>query len=200
MTSPRPSCAIACMASSNWPPQSQRSEPNISPVRHCEWTRRSGTPWLRSPSARASAVSTVRPPVNRSRSYPIASNMPHLVGKRVDAIRHSGPVCAVAFALFSCVDIGVDLICAGTDLFGRNRRRRFGEIWRTLLEERRQRFLSFCGAHAFAELAVFDFHGRFDLADESLLHESFAGPQRAARFCRQLLRGFGCGRQLVPVG
>jgi len=39
--------------------------------------------------------------------------MPHLVGKLVDAIcRRSAPVSL----LFCCVDIGVDLIAAGTDL------------------------------------------------------------------------------------
>src|SRR5262245_41248098 len=118
------------MARLSWPPQSQRSEPNASPVRHCEWMGRSGAPWLRSPSARTSAVSSVRAPVNRPRSYPVASNIPHLVGMRVDAIRHSAPASAVAPVLFSCVDTGVDLIAAGTDLFGRDGRRRLGEIGR----------------------------------------------------------------------
>src|SRR5262245_34607965 len=94
------------MASSNWPPQSQRSEPKISPVTHCEWTRTSGAPGLGSPCTSASAVSTVRPQTHTPRSNPIASNRPHLVGRRVDAIRHSAPVGAAAFALFSRTDIG----------------------------------------------------------------------------------------------
>jgi len=38
---------------------------------------------------------------------------------------------------------GKNLIAAGTDLFGRGGRCRFGEIRRTLLEERRKRFLRF---------------------------------------------------------
>src|SRR6516162_2956846 len=42
---------------------------------------------------------------------------PPLGCMRADAIRHSAPVCAVACALFWCVDIGLDLIAAGTDLF-----------------------------------------------------------------------------------
>jgi hypothetical protein len=76
---------------------------------------------------------------------------------RVDAIRHSAPVGAVAPDPYSCVDIGVDLIAAGTDLFGRDGRRRFGEIRRALLEERRKRFLRFCRAQAIKEHGGFDF-------------------------------------------
>src|SRR5262249_48500610 len=150
------------MASSSCPPQSQRSEPNISPVTHCEWTRRSGTPWCRSPSASTSAVSAVRAPVNRSRSYPIASNTPHLVGKRVDAIRHSAPVCAVAPVLFSCVDMAsTSFAGGGADLFGRDVRRRLVEIRRTLLEERRQCFLGVGGNDVLRELLEFTLHCPF---------------------------------------
>src|SRR5215813_9327619 len=171
------------MARSSWPPQSQRIEPNTSPVRHCEWTRTSGRPRLRSPSTRARAVSAVRPPVHTSRSNPIISNVPHLVGNRVDAIRHSTPACAAARDLFSSVDIGVDLIAAGTDLFGRDGCFRLVEIRRTLLEKGRQRFLGFSRAHALTELLHFEFDGGLDLVDEALLEEPFAGPQCTARFC-----------------
>src|SRR5262245_52162612 len=188
------------MASSSCPPQSQRSEPSTSPVTHCEWTRSSGTPWRGSPSTSASAVSAVRPPVATSRSKPIISNMPHLVGKRVDAIRHSAPVCAVALALFSCVDIRVDLIGASADLFGRDVGHRLGEIGWTLLEEGCECLLGFCGARSLAELLHFDSGGRSDLVDESPLDETFAGSQCAAWFCRELLRGFGCCREQIPVG
>src|SRR5215813_12259615 len=177
-------------------PQSQRSEPNTSPVRQCEWTRRSGTPWERSPSPRARAVSEVRPTVHSSRSNPIASSMPQFVGKRVDAIRNSAPDCAVAPVLYSCVDIGVDLIAAGTDLFGRDCR--FGEIRRTLLEERRKRFLRFCRAQPLKELLGLDFQSSLsERTDRSLLDEPLTRAQRAARFCRQLLRRFGCGREQI---
>src|SRR5262245_31940848 len=187
------------MASSSWPPQSQRNEPNTSPVRHCEWMRKSGTPRRRSRSIRASAVSAVRPPVHTSRSNPIASNVPHRVGKRVEAIFHRGPVCAVALALVSCVDIRIDLIRAGADLFRRDVRRRLGEIGRTLLEECRQRFLGFCGAYALTELLHFEFDGGFDLVDETLLDKPLAGPQCAAWFCCELLRRFHCCRKQVLV-
>src|SRR5215831_2431321 len=105
----------------------------------------------------ASAVSVFRPPFRISRSKPMASNIPHLVGMRVDAIRHSAPECAVAPFLYSCADIGVDLTAAGTDLFGRDGRCRFGEIRRTLLEERRKRFLRFWGAQLLKEYRGFDF-------------------------------------------
>src|SRR5215471_18254839 len=107
----------------------------------------------------ASAVSVFRPPFQISRSKPTASNIPHLVGMRVDAIRNSAPDCAVAPVLYSCVDIGVDLIAAGTDLFGRDGRCRFGKIRRTLLEERRKCFLRFCGAQPLKELLGFNFQG-----------------------------------------
>src|SRR5262249_49618023 len=136
---------------------------------------------------------------NTSRWYPIASNIPHLVGKRVDAIRHSTPTGAAASVLFSCVDIGVELIRIGASLFGRDRRLRLGEIGRTLLEECRQRFLGFCRAHALAERLVFHFDGGFDLVDEALLEEPLGGQQCAARFCRELLRGCGGGCEQVPV-
>src|SRR5262249_42108331 len=58
----------------------------------------------------ASAVSVFGPPFQISRSKPMASNIPHLVGMRADAIRQSAPDCAVAPVLYSCVDIGADLI------------------------------------------------------------------------------------------
>src|SRR5215471_2511955 len=109
----------------------------------------------------ASAVSVFPPPFQTSRSKPMASNIPHLVGIRVDAIRHSAPGSAVAPVLFSCVDIGVDLTAAGTDLFGRDGRRRSGEIRRTLLEERRKRFLRFCRAQPLEEHRGFDCQSSF---------------------------------------
>src|SRR5882762_8104802 len=93
---------MACMAIASWSPQSQRSDPSISPVKHCEWIRSSGTPAVGSPMTIASAVSTRCVPFETSRSYPMASNMPHLVGMRVDATRHSVPVCT---ALIVCAVI-----------------------------------------------------------------------------------------------
>src|SRR5262249_49114230 len=63
----------------------------------------------------AQALPTLGPTIHRSRSNPIPSNVPHLVGKRVEVIRHSALVCAVALAVFASVDIGVYLIGAGTD-------------------------------------------------------------------------------------
>jgi hypothetical protein len=101
---------------------------------------------------------------------------------RVDAIRHSAPVCAVARALFWCVDIGVDLIATGTDLFGRDGCLRLVEIRRTLLEEGRKRFLGFSRAHALTELLHFEFDGGFDLVDKAVLEEPLAGLQCGARF------------------
>src|SRR5215469_12234501 len=86
------------------------------------------------------------------------------------------------------------------DLLGRNGRPRSGEIRRTLLEECRKRFLRFCGARPLKELLVFDLDGCFDLADRSPLDEPLARQQCAARFCRQLLCGFGGGREQIPVG
>src|SRR5262249_15175432 len=107
--------------------------------------------------------------------------------------------CAVARALFWCVDIGVDFIAAGTDLFGRNGRLRLVEIRRTLLEESRQRFLGFRGAYALTECLVFHTDGCFDLVDETLLEEPLGGQQCAAGFCSELLRGCGGGCEQVPV-
>src|SRR5713226_6906449 len=82
---------MACMAISSWSWQSQRSDPSTSPVKHCEWIRSNGTPSVRSPMTIASAVSTRGVPFDTSRSNPTASNIPHLVGMRADAIRQSGP-------------------------------------------------------------------------------------------------------------
>src|SRR5271170_2456409 len=82
---------MACMAISSWSRQSQRSDPSTSPVKHCEWIRNNGTPSVRSPMTIASAVSTREVPFDTSRSNPTASNIPHLVGMRADAIRQSGP-------------------------------------------------------------------------------------------------------------
>src|SRR5947208_440666 len=92
---------MACMAISSWSRQSQRSDPSTSPVKHCEWIRSNGTPSFGSPMTIASADSTRRVPFDTSRSYPMASNIPHLVGMRVDATRQSSPVCAalIVFAL-----------------------------------------------------------------------------------------------------
>src|SRR5882724_5126009 len=39
---PLPRSPIVFNAKSSWSPQSQRPEPNTSPVRHCEWMRTSG--------------------------------------------------------------------------------------------------------------------------------------------------------------
>src|SRR5262245_23634625 len=99
----------------------------------------------------ASAVSAFPPPFQISRSKPMASNIPHLVGMRVDAIRQSAPACAFAPVLFWCVDMCIEDMAStswagtGTDLFGRDRCRDLVEVGRTLLEERRQRFLGFGG-------------------------------------------------------
>src|SRR6266436_8841563 len=82
---------MACMAISSWSWQSQRSDPSTSPVKHCEWIRSNGTPSVGSPMTIASADSTRRVPFDTSRSYPMASNIPHLVGMWVDATRQSGP-------------------------------------------------------------------------------------------------------------
>src|SRR6516162_4501233 len=40
----------------------------------------------------------------------------------------------------------------------------------------------------------------FELADRGLLEEPLARQQRAARFCRQLLRSCGSGREQITVG
>src|SRR5690349_3514851 len=61
--------------------------------------RSSGAPSVKSPMTSASAVSERRGSFEISRSYPMASNNPHLVGMRVDAMRQSGPVCADFIAL-----------------------------------------------------------------------------------------------------
>src|ERR1700693_3582306 len=94
---------MACMAISSWSWQSQRSDPSTSPVMHCEWIRSNGTPSVTSPMTSASAVSTRRVPFEISRSYPTASNMPHLVGMRADATRQSVSVCTalIDFSLVS---------------------------------------------------------------------------------------------------
>src|SRR5262245_16288221 len=67
--------------------QSQRSDPNNSPVRHCEWIRTNGTPFDTSPMRSTIAVSTSEESPGRSRSKAIVWNTPHRVGKRVDATR-----------------------------------------------------------------------------------------------------------------
>ena len=45
----------------------------------------------------------------------------------------------------------------------------------------------------------FEFDGRFDLVDETLLEESLACPQCAAGFCSELLRDFHCCREQLLV-
>src|SRR5262249_23090251 len=105
----------------------------------------------------ASAVSIFRPPFQISRSKPMALNIPHLVGMRVDAIRQSAPDCAVASTMYSCAGIGFELIAGVTDLFGCDWCRRLVEIRRTLLEECRKRFFRFCRAQPFKELRRLDF-------------------------------------------
>src|SRR5262249_17261897 len=101
--------------------------------------------------------------------------------------------------VFVCGHRASTSIRAGTDLFGRDVRRCLGEIGRTLLEEGCKCLLRFCGAHSFTELSHFGCDGRSDLVDESPLEESLAGPQCAAWFCCELLRGFGCCREQVLV-
>src|SRR5438552_11300478 len=96
---PAASSAMACIAISNWSRQSHRSDPSISPVRHCEWMRTSGTPAVTSPRTSASAVSTRWTPLSISRSNPNARNIPHLVGSRVEATRAAVPICAVGFIM-----------------------------------------------------------------------------------------------------
>src|SRR3954471_10780805 len=110
---------MACMAISSWSWQSQRSDPSTSPVKHCEWIRSNGTPSVGSPMTIASADSTRRVPFDTSRSYPMASNFPHLVGMRVAAMRQSSPVSAalIVFAIipsFLAVleDLPTSLRCA----------------------------------------------------------------------------------------
>src|SRR2546421_2968716 len=74
----------------------QRSDPNTSPVKHCEWMRSNGAPSVGSPRTSASAVSTRWLSFETSRSNPMASNMPHLVGIRVETTRQSISACAAA--------------------------------------------------------------------------------------------------------
>src|SRR6185436_355962 len=87
----------------------------------------------------------------------------------------------------------------GAGLLGRNRSRGMGEIGRTLLEKRRERFPGLAGAESLTELPPFQFGARFDLVDETLLEESLAGPQCAAGFCCELLRDFHCCREQLLV-
>src|SRR5258706_205562 len=75
---------MRCIASSSWPPQSQRNEPRVSPVKHCEWMRSSGAPSHTSPRISAYAVSGGAPSAT-ARSYPRISNAPHFVGSRAEA-------------------------------------------------------------------------------------------------------------------
>src|ERR1700752_3203565 len=194
MITPASAARMRSIDSASCPPQSQRCEPNTSPVRHCEWRRTSGAPSRRSPSTSATAVSTFWPATHMSRSNSIASNMPHFVGIRVDAIRHSAPVCAVVFALFACVNIASTLV-RDRGLFGGNARRGVCEVGRPLLEERRQRFLGLRRAQPRGEFSRFHFVGRFDLLDEALFEEVLAGPQCAVWFCCELLRRFHCSRE-----
>src|SRR5262245_682300 len=63
----------------------------------------------------------------------------------------------------SRLNICVDLNSPGARLFGRNGGRCPGEIGRTLLEERRERFLGVLGMHSLAEFQHFGFDGRSDL-------------------------------------
>src|SRR6185312_10193392 len=102
---------MACMAISSWSWQSQRSDPSTSPVKHCEWIRSNGIPWVRSPMTIASAVSTRRVPF-ASRSNPMALNMPHLVGMRIDAMRRSALLGAalIVFALVLGILVIPDMV------------------------------------------------------------------------------------------
>src|SRR5882757_10444732 len=84
-------------------------------------------------------------------------------------------------------------------LFDCNRSRGMGEIGRTLLEKRRECFLGLAGAEPLTELPPFQFDGRFDLIDETLLEESLACPQCTAGFCSELLRDFHCCREQLLV-
>ena len=64
-------------------------------MKHCEWMRSSGTPGQVAEDegeCRFGPLAAVR--TSRSNTHG-ASNMPHLVGNRVDAIRQRMPVCAV---------------------------------------------------------------------------------------------------------
>src|SRR5882672_10061053 len=135
------------MAISNWSPQSQRNEPSISPVRHCEWIRTSGTPFVTSPKTSAIALSICRLPLRTSRSKPTARNMPHLVGIRVAAIPRTVPVGAFSFIFERVPGLG-----------DRSRLLRPGEIRPPLFKERCERLLGFRGAHPHSELVVLELY------------------------------------------
>src|SRR3954468_9539885 len=108
---------MACIAISNWSRQSHRSDPSISPVKHCEWMRTNGTPAVTSPRTSASAVSTRWTPLSRSRSNPNALNIPHLVGIRVEAIRRTIPIWTVA-SIFIGPSTECDLLRCHCSWFG----------------------------------------------------------------------------------
>src|SRR5215471_17630901 len=90
--------------------------------------------------------------------------------------------------------------CCEHELLGRHVRRALRKIGRTLLEEGRERFLGVCRGHPLHELLAFTLDRLFELADRRLLQEPLARHQRAARFCRQLLRSCGGGREQIGVG
>src|SRR5262249_16086902 len=82
----------------------------------------------------------------------------------------------------------------------RDLRLRLVEIWRTLLEEGRERFLGVWRTNPLHELLAFTLDSRFELAYRRLLEEPLARQQRVAGFCRQLLRRCGGGREQIAVG
>src|SRR5260221_1778557 len=127
----------------------QRSDPSISPVKHCEWIRTSGTPFVTSPRTSASALSICPLPLRTSRSKPTARNMPHLVGIRVAAIPRTVPVGAFGF---------IFVIRASPGLGDRSRLLRPGEIRPPLFKERCERLLGFRGADALGEFLVLESH------------------------------------------
>src|SRR6266571_3404425 len=142
------------MAISNWSPQSQRNEPSISPVRHCEWIRTSGTPFVTLPKTSASAVSTRRSPFEISRSNAMARNIPHLVGIRVLPTRRTVPACALGFTF---------VFWTSAWLSNGRRFLNSGEIRRALLKKRRKCLLGFRGADALGEFLVLELYRPLNL-------------------------------------
>src|SRR6476659_6189948 len=91
MSTPEPADAIMVSAISSCCRQSQRKEPNTSPVKHWEWIRTSGTAERTSPMTRATAVSSFRRlPSPNSPSKPRIRNAPQRVGKSASATLRTG--------------------------------------------------------------------------------------------------------------
>jgi hypothetical protein len=101
------------MAARSWRPQSHLTEPNTSPVMHCEWMRTAlGLSGLNSPLTSATNSSAV---VNERK--PTMRNSPVSVGRRASAIRLIvlGARCASAVRYKF---ISVSVMIAALFLFG----------------------------------------------------------------------------------